>query len=124
MSISQTTSNNGAVLPNTSSRFTLTPDQVKNVYFGLKSAEIYKRHYNECLEVANSLNEIIQQQNDSIVAMDQRLEEFDYHINELYDERERSAVEIQQIKSKKTPWYRHPITLGILGFITGVWVAK
>lgn len=124
MSISQTTNSKGAVLPNTASQFTLTPEQVKNVYFGLKSVEAYKRHYAECLEVANSLNEIIQQQNDSIIAMDQRAEELDYQINKLYDEREETSVEIQQIKSKKTPWYRHPITMLVAGFITGVWVAK
>lgn len=124
MSISQTTNNNGAVLPNTSSQFTLTPDQVKNVYFGLKSAEKYKKYYQECLEVANSMNEIIQQQNDSIIAMDQRAEELDYQINKLYDEREETSVEIQQLKSKKTVWYKHPVTLLVVGFITGVWVAK
>ena len=91
---------------------------------GLRSGEAYKQYYTDCLDVANSLNDIVQQQNDSLASLAQRLEEFDYHINELYDERERAALEIQKIKSKKIPWWRHPVTIGIAGFAAGVWVAK
>lgn len=33
-------------------------------------------------------------------------------------------VEIQILKDKKIPWYRHPITAGILGIALGVYIAN
>tara|TARA_R110000782_G_scaffold106840_1_gene195177 strand:- start:581 stop:760 length:180 start_codon:yes stop_codon:yes gene_type:complete len=35
-----------------------------------------------------------------------------------------NEVEIQRLKSKKTPWYRHPLLYGLIGFATGIYLMK
>jgi len=102
----------------------IAPAQVKNVYNGLKQGEAYKKRYSDCLEATGTLNTIIQQQNDSLVSLSQKIEEYDYRLNEMYDERERAAVEIQKIKSEGVPWWRSPWLYGAVGLIGGILIAK
>src|SRR4051812_24384367 len=88
----------------------ISPTQVRNVYIGLRSAEQYRQKYADCLEVANSLNDIIQQANDDLHTLQEQTSTTDIVLQDLYAEQERAAVAIQKLKSKKTPWWRHPIT--------------
>lgn len=123
MSISQTTHPQPESKPILDS-LKIAPAQVKNVYDGLKAGEAYKRQYSDCLEVSTTLNNIIQDMNKDLMAAAEDLNRLNLQIAVKQADLVEKEIEIQKIKSKKIPWYRHPITIGIVGFAAGVWVAK
>jgi len=103
---------------------TLSPDQVKRVYIGLKERDAYAQRFNDCVKSADSLNNIIQEQDYNLNLLADNLREYNAKIDSLYNERQRAAVEIQKIKSEKTAWYKHPILWGVLGLIGGILIVK
>lgn len=102
----------------------LSHSQVRNVYKGLKEGEIAKQNLKDCLEIANSLNGIIQGQNDSIQASVLRINNLNTDISKANADYTKKSVELQQLKDKKTPWYKHPILYSVLGLLTGIWITK
>lgn len=102
----------------------LQPDQVKRVYIGLKERDAYAQRFSDCIKSADSLNNIIQEQDYNLNLLADNLREYNNTIDSLYNERQRAAVEIQKIKSSKTEWYKHPILWGVLGLIGGILIVK
>lgn len=98
----------------------LTPNQVDEVYKGLIQGDHLKKINDDCKEAVTELNTIIQDQNDSLISLAGQLEDYDYALNELQDQRLQQAVELERLNNKKTPWYKHPILYGVVGFITGI----
>lgn len=103
---------------------TISAEQVKNIYTGLKTAEVTEQRLNECEKVANELNSIIQEQNESLQLSGLELSRLNIELSEQNDLLLKSAVHIQKLKDKKTPWYRHPVTWSIIGLIGGILIAK
>lgn len=98
--------------------------QVKNIYVGLKQSEAYRNYYLECLQGSNELNQIIKNQDQelqkrlkSIVILNSD--------NEILNKKiTASEIEIQRLKNKKIPIWKHPILYGIIGFIGGIYLMK
>lgn len=98
--------------------------QVKNIYIGLKQSEAYRNYYLECLQGSNELNQII---NDQDKELQKRLKSITIlnSDNELLNKKiTASEVEIQRLKNKKIPFWKHPILYGLLGFVGGVYLMK
>jgi len=89
----------------------LRPEQVREVYFGLKQGEAYKQHYAKALTAIDSLNNIIQEQSYDFNLTLDLMKEQDAKIKEAYE-------------NMQTPWYKSPITGGILGLLIGILIAK
>ena len=102
----------------------ISPNQIKNIYVGLKQGERAKQQLKDCIEIANSLNEIIQNQNDSIQVAGSKIIQLNSDITEKQDALTENAINIQKLKNRKTPWYLHPVTYTIIGIITGVFITK
>lgn len=98
--------------------------QVKNIYVGLKQAEAYRNYYLECLQGSNELNQIINNQDQEL---QKRLKSITIlnSDNELLNKKIiASNTEIQRLKNKKIPIWKHPILYGILGFVGGIYLMK
>lgn len=102
----------------------LPPAQVANVYVGLKLGEFYKTKYGDCMDIAKTLNEMIQKQKEDARTASLKLGRLNMEISESQSENLEKAVEIQQLKDKKTPWYRHPILYAVLGIGFGAYISK
>ena len=102
----------------------ISPAQVENVYKGLKYATYFKNKLAECNEVANSLNEIIEQQNYELQIALNEVAELNQELKDSNDDLSQKAVEITELINRKTPWYLHPITYFIAGFTTGILILK
>jgi chromosome segregation ATPase len=85
---------------------------------------VYKSQYKDCLEVSATLNNIIQDMNSDLTTAAEDLKRLNLQIAARQADLVEKEVEIQKIKSEKTPWYRHPIAIGLLGLAAGVWIAK
>ncbi len=35
-----------------------------------------------------------------------------------------AETDIQRLKNKRIPWYKHPVLYGVLGFIGGIYLMK
>lgn len=92
----------------------LTSEQVRNVYVGLRLSEEYKSRYEQSLQASYRLDSIIQAQNDSIQASVLRLKSVNAKLIEKQEER----LNLPPV------WYKHPITWAIIGFISGILIAK
>jgi len=102
----------------------ISPNQVKNVYTGLKQNEQLKSKLSDCIGTAKSLNEIIQKQNDSLQVAGNRILKLNSDITKGQEEITKIAVKIQKLEDRKIPWYKHPITYTILGILGGIFIAK
>ena len=102
----------------------ISPAQVKNIYTGLKTLEITKTRLTDCISTANELNGIIQNQNKSIQSFGLELISLNSDLATQNDLLLKSAVDIQILKNKKIPWYKHPILYTVLGLVGGVYIAK
>lgn len=112
-----------SISQNTNIPSSITDSIVKNVpdiYRGLKQGEINKRKLRTCLEISNSLNQLIQDQKKEIDEAAKKLSASNSELAKLHDQNSKKAAEIQKLK--KTPWYRHPITYLIAGFAGGVFI--
>lgn len=100
----------------------IKPEQVKNIYIGLKQGEINKQKLNDCISTAKQLNELIQVQNDSLqlslVEISKLNELLSKKQNELLD----NAVKIEKLE--KIPWYKRNVLYLALGFIGGIYLIK
>lgn len=103
---------------------TIQPEQVFNVYVGLNQGEQYRINYEKCFKAATELNNLIQQQKTEIKEFLRQQAEKDAKLNELQEDRIKSAVKIEKLENKKTPWYKHPILYFALGVGTGIYIAK
>ena len=114
VSISQTTSDS----------LKISPQQVKNVYVGLKSVEVYKTKLTECQSVTIQLDSIIQSRNTDLKKYLLKTDDLNKSIETLQEEKLNQSDEFAKLKYKKIPWYKHPILYSLLGFIGGIWIMK
>lgn len=84
------------------------------IYKGLKAEEYYRQANADCIEIANSLNTIIQQQNDSLQISMSRLDEVNYELDYLNYQYQ------EAIKSRLVPWYKSPWFWSGVGLFTGL----
>lgn len=113
MSISQTTVHDS---------LTISPNQVKNIYIGLKRGEVVQKRLDTCYLVVTELNGIIQDQNKSLQFSLTELSRLNADLATKNTMLRDSAVNIEKLK--KTKWYRHPITWSIIGLAGGILIAK
>jgi len=97
----------------------LNPDQVLFVYTGLKQGEVYRHRYAEALNVIDSLNGIVENQDYNLNLMVDTMRQHDQELKRLYDERQKAAVE-----NKPVPWYQNPWLYGVAGLITGILITN
>jgi len=102
----------------------LQPLQVFKIYVGLKQGEACQDKLNSCLGIAESLNGIIQQQNDSLQVAGLQVKQLNTELNAKQAELLNNAVKIQALEDKRTPWYRHPLTWSIIGLVSGILIVK
>ena len=102
----------------------ISPTQVKNIYIGLKQGEIFKQRLDACVSLKNELNNIIQEQNKFLQLNMVELSQLNADLATKNDLLLKSAVDIQILKNKKIPWYRHPILYTVLGLAGGVYISK
>ena len=102
----------------------IAPNQVKNVYQGLQQRAQFKQKLSDCLETANSLNDIIQQQNDSLQVNAVKLVDLNKNLAAANANYIKKSEDLQKLQDKKTPWYKHPILYSVLGLLTGIYIAK
>jgi len=100
----------------------LSPDQVINVYIGLRRGKIAEQRFAECMQTARQLNDIIQKQNQEAQTAASSLTDLNSKLSEAEAEKLKNAVLIQELKDRKTPWYRHPVTYFVAGMATGVYI--
>lgn len=98
--------------------------QVKNIYIGLKQAEAYRNYYLECLQGSNELNQIINNQDQELQKTLKRITILNSDNEALNKKIIASEVEIQRLKNKKIPIWKHPVLYGILGFVGGIYLMK
>lgn len=103
---------------------TLQPEQVFNVYVGLRTGEEYRKRFEQCRKAAEELNAIIQDQAIEIKAYAKTEAKNDKLLRELYDDRDKKTQEIAELKANKTPWYKHPLTYLAAGIVGGIYIAK
>lgn len=102
----------------------ISKPQVKNIYIGLKQSERFREYYYECLQVSKDLNQIINNQDQELKKSLKQISILNSDTEALNLKITASEVEIQRLKNKKIPWYKHPITYGLLGFIGGIYLMK
>jgi len=102
----------------------IAPAQVKNIYQGLQERAQFKQKLSDCLEVANSLNDLIQQQNDSLQSNANKLIDLNKNLATANKNYTDTAVKLQKLQDRKIPWYKHPVLYSILGLLGGIWIAK
>lgn len=98
--------------------------QIKNIYIGLKQSEQYKEYYYECLQISNQLNQVINNQDQELKKSLKQITILNSDTEALNLKITASEVEIQRLKNKKTPWYKHPLLYGFIGFVGGVYLIK
>lgn len=99
-------------------------NQVKNIYIGLKKSELYRNYYLECLQASNDLNKIIKNQDQELQKRLKSIEILNSDNEVLNKKITSSEVEIQKLKNKKIPIWKHPILYGIIGFVGGIYLMK
>lgn len=109
---------------NQNSDLTLSPEQVENVYKGLKQGEEYKRRFEECYEVSISMGQVIEQNVQDLEHAVTLIDSLNLQIASKHAELVNKEVEIAKIQVKKQQWYKSPwLWLGV-GFFGGVLIAK
>ena len=98
--------------------------QVKNIYVGLKQSEAYRNYYLECLQGSNELNQIINDQDQELQKRLKSITILNSDNEALNKKITASNTEIQRLKNKKIPFWKHPILYGILGFVGGIYLMK
>jgi len=84
----------------------LSPDQVLNVYTGLKQGEVYLARYEQALIVVDSLTNIVEQQ--------------DYNLNKTLDLMKEHDAQIKEAyENMPVVWYKSPFTWGGIGLLIG-----
>jgi len=110
--------------PPSESNLTLSPNHVRNVYIGLKQGEACKIKLSEALRAAHSLDTLVQSLNTDLQAAVIQTRILNSQIDLKQAELLKKSVEIERLTNKKTPWWRHPITWGVLGFAAGVFITR
>jgi len=93
------------------------PEQVFNIYVGLKQGEQAKQKLHDCLETANSLNDIIQQQNDTIQVSVCRVIDLNAEVLKANQNYNKTSIELQKAKDKSVPWWKAGSYGVIIGFL-------
>ena len=99
-------------------------NQVKNIYVGLKQSEAFREYYYECLQVSNELNQIINNQDSELQKSIKTVSGLNIKNDSLNKKITETEISIQKFKNKKIPFWKHPITYGILGFVGGIYLIK
>jgi len=86
--------------------------------------ESYRNYYHECLQVSNELNQIINNQDQELKKSLKQITILNSDTEALNLKITASEVEIQRLKNKKIPWYKHPLLYGFLGFAGGIYLIK
>jgi len=98
--------------------------QVSEIYKGLKRGEYCEAELNDCKATAGKLNDIVQDMNNNLQTAVVETNKLNSEIAAKNQDIIKKEIEIQVLKNKNTPWYRHPITAAIAGFVLGVYIAK
>jgi len=98
--------------------------QIKNVYIGLKQLEAYKKYYYECLQGSNGLKDIINQQDVRLQKSVKNIYDLNVKTDSLNKKIIEAEVNIQKLKNKKIPIWKHPILYGLIGFVSGIYLMK
>lgn len=83
-----------------------------------------RKDLTKCIQAANELNVIIQNQNDSIIEFAKTQKELNSQITNYQLEAEKVAVDIEKLKNKKVPWYKNQWYYLLFGFFSGIYLAK
>jgi len=102
----------------------ISKPQIKNIYIGLKQLEAYKKYYYECLQGSNELKEIINQQDVKLQKSVKNIYDLNIKTDSLNRKIIETEVNIQKLKNKKIPFWKHPILYGLLGFVSGIYLMK
>jgi len=89
----------------------LKPEQVFNIYVGLKQGEVYKSRYEQALIVVDSLTNIVEQQDYNLNQTLDLMKEHDAQIKEAYD-------------NMPVVWYKSPYLYGAVGILIGILITK
>lgn len=101
----------------------VTPaEQVVNIYVGLRRGEIAEKRFADCLQIAKALNATIQTMNKEAQEAATDLTDLNSKLSDAEAEKLKNAVKIQELKDRKTPWYRHPITYFVAGAAVGGYI--
>lgn len=103
---------------------TISPKQVKNIYIGLKQNEALKTNLNDCIQVSNSLNDIIIKQNNTVQNGLFEISELNIRLENVNSDYKKQSEQLLKLKNRKIPFYKHPILFFILGGISGVFISK
>lgn len=98
--------------------------QVKNIYLGLKQGEAYRNYYSGCLQGSIELQKIIKNQDQELQKSIQKIVLLNSEKEKMNNKIKISEVEIQRLKNKKIPIWKHPILYTAIGFIGGVYLMK
>jgi len=89
----------------------LLPEQVFNIYVGLKQGDVYKARYADVLKVVDSLTNIVEQQ--------------DYNLNQTLDLMKEHDAQIKEAyENMPVVWYKSPYLYGALGLLIGILITK
>jgi len=102
----------------------ISKSQIKNVYIGLKQLEAYKKYYYECLQGSNELNQIINYQDIKLKKSVKNIYDLNTKTDSLNKKIIETEINIQKLKNKKIPFWKHPILYGLLGFVSGIYLMK
>ena len=100
----------------------ISANQTVNVYVGLRRGEIAEQRFAECVKIAKQLNATIQAMNSEAQKAANSLTDLNSKLSEAEAEKLKNAVLIQELKDRKTPWYRHPITYFVAGAAVGGYI--
>jgi DNA repair ATPase RecN len=103
---------------------TISPDQVFNVYVGLRRGAEYETRYKKAKTAILQLNDLVQSQTEEIKAYAAEEIKSSKALAELNSQLVKKAEEIQSLKDKKAKWYNSPFLYATLGLIGGVLIAK
>lgn len=102
----------------------ISKPQIKNIYIGLKQLDHYKKQLKDCSKSLIEMHEIVKHSDSTLQKSLKELVKLNDLNEKLNNQITNAEIEKQRLKSKKTPWYRHPITYAIIGFAGGVYLMK
>lgn len=102
----------------------IEPDQVFNVYVGLKQNEILRSRLNKAVEVSKSLNDIVQKQNNDLQKSISNVLDLNSKLEDNTKKRIEAEGKLKDAENKITPWYKNPFLYLGIGFIGGIYVTK
>lgn len=102
----------------------ISPNQVKNVYIGLKQGEVNKQKLSDCITIAKSLDKIIQDQKVSLQSNLVDLRNTNDDLANSNIKLTAAEVKLNELENRKIPFWKHPLMYFVLGLGTGIYIMK